>query len=284
MAPNDDRNFITSLKNPKIKEALELYEKSKERRAKHLFVVEGVREVLDCINAGYELRTVFYCTKIISEKNFNEIKKYAIDDICFEVTEDVYGKLAYRAGTEGIAAVVKERKKRLEDINLQVKCDEKGNYQPLILVVESVEKPGNLGALLRTADACGADGVLICDELTDLYNPNLIRASLGGIFTQNVICCTNEEAYKWLKTNNIVIYTAQLQDSKLYYNTDMRRGCAIVMGSEAKGLTDFWRKAASEKIMIPMLGKLDSLNVSVSAAILCYEALRQRSSDTSKNK
>ena len=222
--------------------------------------------------------------KIISEKNFNEIKKYAIDEICFEVTEDVYAKLAYRAGTEGIVAIVKEKKKRLEDINLQVKCDEKGNYQPLILVVESVEKPGNLGALLRTADACGADGVLICDELTDLYNPNLIRASLGGIFTQNVICCTNEEAYKWLKENNIVIYTAQLQDSKLYYNTDMRRGCAIVMGNEAKGLTDFWRKAASEKIMIPMLGKLDSLNVSVSAAILCYEALRQRSSDINKNK
>lgn len=279
MVTSRNNEIITSLKNPKIKEALELYEKSKERRAKHLFVVEGVREVLDCINAGYELRTVFYCPKIISENNFNEIKKQAIDEICFEVTEDVYGKLAYRAGTEGVVAVVKEKKKKLEDINLQVKCDEKGNYQPLILVIESVEKPGNLGALLRTADACGADGVLICDELTDLYNPNLIRASLGGIFTQNVVCCTNEEAYKWLKANNIVIYTAQLQDSKLYYNTDMRRGCAIVMGSEANGLSDFWRKAASEKIMIPMLGKLDSLNVSVSAAILCYEALRQRSTE-----
>src|SRR5574344_36140 len=279
MVTSRNNEIITSLKNPKIKEALELYEKSKERKAKHLFVVEGVREVLDCINAGYELRTVFYCPKIISENNFNEIKKQAIDEICFEVTEDVYGKLAYRAGTEGVVAVVKEKKKKLEDINLQVKCDEKGNYQPLILVIESVEKPGNLGALLRTADACGADGVLICDELTDLYNPNLIRASLGGIFTQNVVCCTNEEAYKWLKTNNIVVYTAQLQDSKLYYNTDMRRGCAIVMGSEANGLSDFWRKAAGEKILLPMLGKLDSLNVSVSDAVLCYEPLRQRSTE-----
>ena len=235
--------------------------------------------MLDCLAGGFELRTIFYCPTIITEKNLVKIKENATHDICFEVTEDVYGKLAYRAGTEGVVAIAMERKKRLQDINLKVKCNSKGEYQPLILVIESVEKPGNLGALLRTADACGADAVLICDELTDLYNPNIIRASLGGIFTQNVVCCTNEEAYKWLKNNGITIYTAQLQDSKLYYNTDMRKGCAIVMGSEANGLTDFWRKAASEKIMIPMLGKLDSLNVSVSAAILCYEALRQRSTE-----
>ena len=139
-----------------------------------------------------------------------------------------------------------------------------------------MEKPGNLGALLRTADACGIDAVLVCDPLTDLYNPNLIRSSLGGIFTNQVVACSNEEALAWLRAHNINIFTAQLQDSKWYYNTNMATPTAIVMGTESTGLTEFWRQASNAKIKIPMLGELDSLNVSVSAAILCYEAVRQR--------
>ena len=142
--------------------------------------------------------------------------------------------------------------------------------------LEAVEKPGNLGAVLRSADASGVDAVIVCDPLTDMYNPNLIRSSIGAIFTVPVATASSEDTIKWLKSNGIKIYTAQLQDSEWYYDTDMKGGTAIVMGTEATGLTDAWRKAADAHIKIPMLGKLDSLNVSVSAAILMFEAVRQR--------
>ena len=170
-----------------------------------------------------------------------------------------------------MVAVVQEKRLALQDVKFGRKW-----AKPLVLVVESVEKPGNLGALLRTADACGVDAVLVCDPLTDLYNPNLIRSSLGGIFTNQVVACSNEEALEWLRANGINIFTAQLQDSQWYYDTNMVQPTAIVMGTESVGLTDFWRVASNAKIKIPMLGELDSLNVSVSAAVLCYEAVRQR--------
>ncbi len=185
-----------------------------------------------------------------------------------EVQRELYGKIAYRGGTEGMIAEVKVKERTLGELRLP--------ENPLVVVLEGVEKPGNLGAVLRSADAAGADAVLICDPLTDLYNPNLIRASIGAVFTVPVACCTSDEAIKWLKDNNINIYTAQLQDSSWYYDTDMRGGTAIVIGTEATGLTAAWREAADAHIRIPMLGELDSLNASVSAAILLFEAVRQR--------
>jgi len=139
-----------------------------------------------------------------------------------------------------------------------------------------VEKPGNLGAILRSADAAGADAVIVCDPLTDLYNPNLIRSSIGAIFSVPCVACSSDECISFLKAKGIQILTAQLQDSKLYYDTDMTGGTAIIMGTESTGLTDIWRQVADAHIRIPMLGQLDSLNVSVSAAILLYEAVRQR--------
>ena len=186
----------------------------------------------------------------------------------FQVSRNVYEKIAYRGSTEGIIAEMKYRERRLEDIKL--------SENPLVIVLESVEKPGNLGAVLRSADAAGADAVIICDPLTDLYNPNLIRASIGAIFSRQVAAASSEETISWLKKNNIQILTAQLQDSSLYYDTPMTGPTAIVMGTESTGLTDIWREAADKHIRIPMLGALDSLNVSVSAAILLFEAVRQR--------
>jgi TrmH family RNA methyltransferase len=180
----------------------------------------------------------------------------------------LYRKVAYREGTEGIIAEVEYKSLRLSDLHLP--------ENPLVMVLESVEKPGNLGAVLRSADAAGADAVFICDPLTDLYNPNLIRASIGAVFTVPMVACTSEEAIAFLQAKGIQILTAQLQDSSLYYDVDMRRGTALVMGTEATGLTEQWRQAASAHIRIPMLGQLDSLNVSVSAAILLFEAVRQR--------
>ena len=187
-----------------------------------------------------------------------------------ETPEQLYKKIAYRDSTEGIIAEVAYKERTLEDLNLP--------ENPVVVVLESVEKPGNLGAVLRSADAAGADAVLIGDPLTDLYNPNLIRASIGAVFTVPVVAAPSAQIIAFLKERGIQILTAQLQDSSLYYDVDMRRGTAIVMGTESTGLTDLWRKAADAHIRIPMLGRLDSLNVSVSAAILLFEAVRQRNS------
>ena len=184
----------------------------------------------------------------------------------FEVSKEVYSKISYREGTEGVMAEVRVPQRRLEDLTLP--------ENPLVMVLESVEKPGNLGAVLRSADAAGADAVLCCDPLTDLWNPNLIRASIGAVFTVPCVTCSSQEAIAWLKERGIRILTAQLQDSSLYYDCDMTVGTAIVMGTEATGLTQQWREAADAHIRIPMLGRLDSLNVSVSAAILLCEAVR----------
>ena len=187
-----------------------------------------------------------------------------------EIPETLYRKVAYREGTEGIIAEMECRERRLEDLPL--------GENPLVVVLESVEKPGNLGAVLRSADAARADAVIVCDPLTDLWNPNLIRASLGGIFTVPTVCASSAETIDWLQAQGIRILTAQLQDSSWYYDTDMTGGTALVMGTESTGLTDVWRRAADAHIRIPMLGRLDSLNVSVSAAILLFEAVRQRNS------
>jgi TrmH family RNA methyltransferase len=193
------------------------------------------------------------------------------------VTSQVYEKMAYRGSTEGIIAVAKCKDHSLSSLlTPHFSLLEKKN--PLIVVLESVEKPGNLGAILRTAEAAGVDAVIVCDPLTDIYNPNLIRASIGGVFSVPIAVCDSKECIAFLKERGIRILTAQLQDSYEYYDYDMRRATAIVMGTESTGLTDQWREAADAHIRIPMLGRLDSLNVSVSAAILMYEAVRQRNS------
>ena len=252
--------LITSPSNPKIKRLLALQQKSSERRESGLFVVEGQWELQHCIDAGFEIDSIFICPDLCS-KSFSREK-------VFEVSAEVYAKISYREGTEGVIAEVRVKERRLEGLELP--------ERPLVVVLESVEKPGNLGAVLRSADAAGADAVLVCDPRTDLWNPNLIRASIGAVFTVPCVACSSAEAIAFLKARGIRILTAQLQDSSLYYDCDMTVGTALVMGTESTGLTDAWREAADAHIRIPMLGRLDSLNVSVSAAILLFEAVRQR--------
>ena len=309
---------VTSAQNPKIKELLALQEKSRLRRERGLFVVEGRRELAHCIEAGFTVDTVFVCPAIYGdgaqfgkqeflplsgnasltasppadkpaagarcrEHSPEGVKhsapcnavpaagnaaRTAAQPRIVEVTPELYDKIAYRGGTEGIIAEVRTRERTLDDLTLRP--------DPLIIVLESVEKPGNLGAVLRSADAAGADAVIICDPLTDLFNPNLIRASLGGIFTVPCVATDSASAIAWLKERGIRILTAQLQDSVWYYDSDMTCGTAIVVGTESTGLTQQWRDAADGHIRIPMLGRLDSLNASVSAAILLFEAVRQR--------
>lgn len=253
--------LITSMQNPKVKRLISLQQKSAERRKCGLFVVEGQRELQHCLEAGYEIDTLFLCPDMCAVEKLPDCKT-------FEVSKDVYAKIAYRGSTEGIIAEVRTRNLTLADLTL--------SRQPLIVVLESVEKPGNLGAVLRSADAAHADAVIVCDPLTDLYNPNLIRSSIGALFTVPCVACTSAECIDYLHSNGIRILTAQLQDSHLYYDTDMCCPTAIVMGTESTGLTNVWREAADAHIRIPMLGRLDSLNVSVSAAILLFEAVRQR--------
>ena len=304
---------ITSAQNPKLKRLIALQEKSRLRREEGLFVVEGRRELEHCIAAGFEVEAVFVCPEILGDtwlgnppsgvrppgsphhpfgtvpplSNMGSLEHAHVlgysrgcyvpqgdsparQHSTFLISKDLYAKVAYREGTEGIIAEVRAKTLRLADLRLSPK--------PLVMVLESVEKPGNLGAVLRSADAAGADAVIICDPLTDLWNPNLIRASIGAVFTVPVVCCSSEEAIAFLKSQGIRILTAQLQDSSPYYDVDMTCGTAIIMGTEATGLTGVWREAADAHILIPMLGRLDSLNVSVSAAILLYEAVRQRQS------
>ena len=264
-----EENVITSVQNARIKHVVALQQKSSLRREEGLFVVEGQREIEHCIACGYEIVEMFLRSEECGVRSENtpavDIPHSTI------VSPQVYEKMAYRGSTEGIIAVAKEKKH-----DLSILSPLTSHHSPLIIVLESVEKPGNLGAILRTAEAAHVDAVIVCDPLTDLYNPNLIRASIGGVFSVRVTVCTSQECIAFLKERKVRILTAQLQDSYDYYDYDMRQATAIVMGTESTGLSQQWRDAADVHIRIPMLGRLDSLNVSVSAAILMYEAVRQR--------
>lgn len=283
---------ITSAQNRKVKELLTLVEKSKARSAAGLFVVEGQRELGHCLDAGFIPETLFICGDVMAVQNnaVNEAKtghlaeniegKDGLDALIakaealnprlgvVQIPAFLYEKVAYRGSTEGIIAEVHSVPRSLENLRL--------GERPLVMVLESVEKPGNLGAVLRSADAAGADAVIVCDPLTDIWNPNLIRSSVGAVFSVPVAVCTSADAIAFLKKRGIRILTAQLQDSEWYYDTDMTGATALVMGTESTGLTQAWRDSADAHIKIPMLGRLDSLNVSVSAAVLLYEAVRQR--------
>lgn len=264
---------ITSTANARVKEVLLLGEKSRYRRQTGLFTVEGRREIAACLAGGFDARTVYWCADIITEAEVHDLFAAASPAAAPEfvgISSSVYSRMAYRDSTEGLVAVFRSRERSLGDIVLA------DAEVPFVIVLESVEKPGNLGAILRTADASGAAAVIVCDPLTDLYNPNLIRASLGGVFTVPVAACSSGEAYEWLHSAGFQILTAQLQDSSPYYDIDFRKPSAVVFGTESTGLSRFWRERSDRKLLIPMLGKLDSLNVSASVAVLSYEAVRQK--------
>ena len=266
------QDTITSAQNPKIKALLQLQQKSACRREQGLFVVEGRRELMHCLSKGYQADTMFVCNEIMTaEEEYDKLLKALPSCKTIYVSANVYERIAYRGGTEGIVATIRMKQHGLDTLPVPSQ-----GHAPLYVVLESVEKPGNLGAILRSADAAGVDAVIVCAPLPDLYNPNLIRSSLGGIFSVPTIACNSTECIQYFKDKGIRILTAQLQDSSRYYDTDMTLPTAIVMGTEATGLTDRWREAADAHIRIPMLGILDSLNVSVSAAILMFEAVRQR--------
>lgn len=255
---------ITSVHNPKIKSLLSL-EKPRERRKQCLFIIEGTKEIGLAIKAGYKIGNIFYCEQIIPR---DQLGNLADDKLVIPVSKEVFDKIAIRENSGGVIAVAEMKTHRLEDIKL--------SSNPLLLIVESVEKPGNLGAILRTADAAGVDAVISCDPQTDFYNPNVIRSSIGCVFTKSIASASSEETIAWLKKNKIKIFCAYLNSSKPYHQTDFKQPSAIVMGTESTGLSDVWVKSADANVIIPMFGKIDSMNVSTSAAVLVFEAVRQR--------
>lgn len=256
---------ITSIQNPIIKSLVLLQEKAKNRKQTATFIIEGKREIEIALKGGYEMETILFYPEICSESEARKIAKTAE---LIEINKDVFQKLAYRDTTEGILAVAKAKSMQLADLVL--------SENPLILVAEAPEKPGNIGALLRTADAAHLDAVIIANPKSDLYNPNIIRSSVGCLFTNQVASGTTDEIIAFLKERKINIYCATLQNSTAYHTQDYTKPTALVVGTEATGLTEEWRKAATQNIIIPMQGEIDSMNVSVAAAILIFEAKRQR--------
>lgn len=257
--------LITSTQNPKVKSLLAL-EKPRERRKQQLFIVEGAKEVRLALEAGYRIGNIFFCEEIINRSEVGDLLNN--DRLLVPVSKEVFDKIAIRETTGGILAVAEQKLHPLSNIRL--------SKNPLLLVLEAVEKPGNLGAILRTADAAGIDGVIICDPQTDFYNPNVIRSSVGCVFTTQVASATSEETIDWLKHHQVPIYCTYLQASKPYYEIDFSKPAAIIMGTESTGLSEVWVQNSAANIIIPMQGKIDSMNVSNAAAVVVFEAQRQR--------
>ena len=244
---------------------MQLQEKAKVRKQTGTFLIEGKREIELALKGNYELETILYVPELVGE-SFNDIFYKSLNQI--EITKEVYQKLAYRDTTEGILGIAKTKSLQLSNLQL--------TKNPLILVVEAIEKPGNLGAMLRTADAANIDAVIIANPKTDLYNPNIVRSSVGCLFTNQIATASSEDVIIFLKSKGITIFSATLQNSTSYHTQNYTAPSAIVVGTEATGLSQIWRECAAQNIIIPMQGEIDSMNVSVAAAILLFEAKRQR--------
>lgn len=260
---------ISSLQNPAIKRLLQLQEKSRARKKEGRFIVEGAREIGMVLKGGYELEEIYFCPDFFSEEDLDALFPSSEQLSMTEVPAEVYHKIAYRGSTEGIIGVGIAKGLSLSELKLE-------NPKPLILIAEAPEKPGNIGALLRTADAANVDAVLVANPKTDMFNPNIIRSSVGCVFTNRLATGTTSEIINFLKEKNIAIYGAALQASVPYHSIDFNSPTAIVVGTEATGLSDEWLENTSRNIIIPMQGEIDSMNVSVAAGILIFEAKRQR--------
>jgi TrmH family RNA methyltransferase len=257
---------ISSIQNPFIKSLVLLQEKAKVRKQTGTFLIEGQREIELALKGNYAIETILFLPELISETQLKKIINQPVELI--EISKEVYQKLAYRDTTEGILAIAKTKALSLSELVLP--------KNPLLVVMEAIEKPGNIGAMLRTCDAARIDAVIIANPKTDLYNPNIVRSSVGCLFTNQIATATTEETIAFLIDNKINFYSATLQNSTAYHTQNYTTPTALVVGTEATGLTALWREKATQNIIIPMQGAIDSMNVSVAAAILIFEAKRQR--------
>jgi TrmH family RNA methyltransferase len=264
-----ESSHITSRQNPQVKAAVRLRD-GHERRRQQQFIIDGAREISRAIDSGVRPLKAFICEELCHSTDCRKaraaVETHAAE--VFQVSPDVYAKLAFGDRNEGIVVVAEAPRHTLADIQLSA--------NPLVAVLEGVEKPGNVGAILRSADAAGVDAVIVADGRTDLYNPNTIRASLGTVFRQNICETSSADAMEWLASKNLAIIAARPDATTLYTAANLRTGVAIVLGSESAGLADAWNAAGVTTVRLPMRGLADSLNVSTTAAVLFYEALRQR--------
>jgi RNA methyltransferase, TrmH family len=259
---------VTSTQNPRVKFALSLHKSSVRNREK-LFLIEGVREIRLAMQSGFVFDALFICPDVYHEEEPLPLMEELAGRVpVTEVSKEVFGRIAYRESSGGFLAISRQRYPEPDEIRFR--------RDPLVLVLEGIEKPGNLGAILRTADAAGVEAVLVCDGNTDIYNPNVVRSSLGTLFTIQVVCTSSLDAVKWLKSRGIMIHTTSLTASVPYHTADFRKPSAIVCGAEATGVTRVWQDNSDTNIIIPMMGTVDSMNVSVATSIVLYEALRQR--------
>ncbi|MFW6219088.1 MAG: TrmH family RNA methyltransferase [Bacteroidota bacterium] len=260
--------IIKSLQNNRVKYLVGL-KKDSRRKKEEIIIVEGIKENQHALENQFKSIEYYICPGIFEHQPGNQLLSRLIRRFpVHQVSIPVYNKLAYRGSTEGIIGIYREKKQELDHIEL--------SQNPFILVAESIEKPGNLGALVRTADAADMDAVIISNPRADVYNPNVIRASLGCVFTRHVITCNSSEAVSWLKKNQIQIVSTHLEGTRPYHKVNYNIPTAIVMGTEATGLSETWKANSDQLVIIPMKGKNDSLNVSVSAAIVIFEGIRQR--------
>lgn len=261
---------ITSPSNPRAKAAAKL-RNSRHRAEQARFLIDGVREIGRALQGGISIDEVFVFEEQCRGVEAKQLLA-RLDKACpsrFEVSRSVYDVLAYGSRMEGIVAVGQIPKRSLADLRLP--------DRPLVAVLEGVEKPGNVGAVLRSADGAGVSAVIVADGGSDLFNPNVIRSSMGTVFTMPICTASSAEAIAWLRERRLAIYAARVDASIDYTASDFAGGCAIVLGSEAEGLTSTWRGPDITAVRLPMLGLADSLNVSAAAAVLFYEAIRQRS-------
>ena len=261
--------LITSAQNNGIKHLVRLRER-REREKEKLTVLEGYRELTRADEYGMTITEAWFSPELfLGENEIPLLERLAAKGAkIFQVPPHLLTKVTYRDRPEGLIAVAKMLKHDLSSIPIR--------KNGLYLLAESIEKPGNLGSMLRSADASGTDALIVCERMTDLYNPNVIRASTGALFSVPTAVCDNESALKYLRERNVKILAATPHTDFKYTDVDLTQPVAVVVGAEQTGLTDFWMEQADLKVNIPMLGEIDSLNVASAATILLYEAARQR--------
>ncbi|MDP2136588.1 MAG: RNA methyltransferase [Candidatus Didemnitutus sp.] len=260
---------ITSLQNPRVKQLVRLRER-RERDESGLFLVEGYREVRRALEKKVALQDLYFCAEWFLGENEPALLEQAAaaGAQLTELSKEAFAKVSYRDRPDGLLAVAPQWKRTLAELSL--------GTQPLLLVVESIEKPGNLGTILRSADAAGVGAVIVCDAVTDVFNPNVVRSSTGVLFSVPVVIADSATVHAWLIERGIGIVATTPDTKLLYTQADLRGPLAIVMGSEQYGLSDFWLKNSSSLVRIPMVGQADSLNVAMATIITLFEAVRQR--------
>lgn len=260
--------YISSKNNSIFKNISKLSSSSKKRKQTKSFLVEGIKFIEMCHSNKFNFIEIIICSEIISNENLNFIKKNFEYFNLFDFSKKLFDDISYKKNEDGILAIVQNKNNSIDDFKL--------SKNPYILVVESPEKPGNIGALLRTADAAGMDGLIIANPKTELYNPNTIRSSLGSLFSMQIATDSTENVINFLTKNDIQICSTYVEKSKNYLDINYSKPSAIVIGKESSSLTSVWRNKSDELISIPMKGKMDSLNLSVCAAIVIFEGLKQR--------